>query len=89
MEDHHAPVLIFFLLPFLVQTPIFICIYIFLIIFLSLQICTLKVDITCCDKCPIKLKKKLMKTNGMFFQLKLDRAELLLLFFVEIDLNFV
>ncbi|KAE8008337.1 hypothetical protein FH972_004858 [Carpinus fangiana] len=33
--------------------------------FLSLQICTLKVDITCCDKCPIKLKKKLMKTNGV------------------------
>ncbi|GLT53387.1 hypothetical protein SLA2020_266590 [Shorea laevis] len=33
--------------------------------FPSLQICTLKVDITCCDECPIKLKKKLLKTNGV------------------------
>lgn len=29
-----------------------------------MQICTLKVDIKCCDECPIKLKKKLLKTKG-------------------------
>ncbi|KAG7967129.1 hypothetical protein I3843_08G083800 [Carya illinoinensis] len=31
----------------------------------SFPICTLKVDIKCCDECPIKLKKKLLKTNGV------------------------
>ncbi|KAL0006065.1 hypothetical protein SO802_013626 [Lithocarpus litseifolius] len=33
---------------------------------LSNQICILKVEITCCDECPIKLKKKkLLKTEGV------------------------
>uniref|UniRef100_A0A2N9J9L6 HMA domain-containing protein n=1 Tax=Fagus sylvatica TaxID=28930 RepID=A0A2N9J9L6_FAGSY len=31
----------------------------------SPPICILKVEITCCDECPIKLKKKLLKTNGV------------------------
>ncbi|KAF5462369.1 hypothetical protein F2P56_018386 [Juglans regia] len=31
----------------------------------SSPICTLKVDIKCCDECLIKLKKKLLKTNGV------------------------
>jgi hypothetical protein len=48
---------------------------------LSLQICTLKVDIKCCDKCPIKLKKKLLKTNGTFFELKLNLSRIFIFFF--------
>ncbi|XP_038896362.1 uncharacterized protein LOC120084626 [Benincasa hispida] len=33
----------------------------------SSSICTIKMDINCCQKCPLKLEKKLLKSNGMLF----------------------
>ncbi|KAG6575888.1 Heavy metal-associated isoprenylated plant protein 42, partial [Cucurbita argyrosperma subsp. sororia] len=31
----------------------------------SSQICSIKMDINCCQKCPLKLERKLLKSNGV------------------------